>query len=84
MYYVYLLRCSDGSLYCGYTVDLDKRVSQHNSGKGAKYTRARRPVELVYRECFATKSEAMKREAAIKKLSRQQKLDLIKEDLDHE
>ncbi len=73
----YLLRCADGTLYCGWTNDLSKRVKAHNQGKGAKYTKPRRPVTLVYYETFATKEEAMRREAAIKKLSRQEKLKLV-------
>lgn len=73
----YLLRCADGTLYCGWTNDLSKRVKAHNQGKGAKYTKPRRPVTLVYYEIFATKEEAMRREAAIKKLSRQEKLKLV-------
>ncbi|KXO17240.1 GIY-YIG nuclease family protein [Peptoniphilus sp. GNH] len=76
-YFTYILKCNDGSLYTGYTVNLEKRLASHNSGKGAKYTRARRPVELVYYEEFDTKSEALKREAAIKKLSPSQKKSLI-------
>lgn len=78
MNYTYLLKCSDESLYCGWTNHLEKRVAAHNAGRGAKYTRARLPVELVYFEVFDTKEEAMQREAAIKKLSRRQKLELIK------
>lgn len=73
----YLLQCADGTLYCGWTNHLDKRVKAHNQGKGAKYTKSRRPVRLVYYEKFATREEAMRREAAIKKLSRQEKLKLI-------
>ena len=73
----YLLRCSDNTLYCGWTNDLSKRLANHNAGKGAKYTRSRIPVTLVYYETFETKQEAMKREAAIKKLSRKEKLALI-------
>ena len=76
-YYVYLLKCSDGSFYCGYTDNVEKRVETHNSGKGAKYTRSRRPVELVYFEKFDTKGAAMKRECEIKKLTREQKSELI-------
>jgi putative endonuclease len=75
--FVYILRCSDGSLYTGWTTDLDARVRAHNSGRGAKYTRARRPVELVYHEEYATKSEALRREAEIKKMDRAEKLSLI-------
>lgn len=73
MNYTYLLRCADGSLYCGWTNDLTARLAAHNSGKGAKYTRGRGPVTLVYSECFATQGEAMRREAAIKKLGRAEK-----------
>ncbi len=73
MNYTYMVRCADGSLYTGWTCDLAKRVLAHNSGKGAKYTRPRRPVELVYYEEFAEKEDAMKREAAIKKLSKERK-----------
>ena len=75
--YTYLLRCADGTLYCGWTNDLEKRVAAHNAGAGAKYTKPRRPVELVYFETFATKQEAMRREAEIKSLTRQEKLSLI-------
>lgn len=77
MPYTYLLRCSDGSLYAGWTVDLETRLKSHNSGAGAKYTRARLPVELVYWEDQPDRSHAQKREAAIRKLSRQQKEKLI-------
>lgn len=75
--YAYILRCADGTLYTGWTNDLQHRVETHNAGKGAKYTRTRRPVELCYYETFDTASEAMRREAAIKKLTRQQKLRLM-------
>ena len=75
--YTYLLRCADGTLYCGWTNDLEKRVAAHNAGTGAKYTKPRRPVELAYYETFATKQEAMRREAEIKRLTRQEKLALI-------
>ena len=77
MNYTYMLKCSDGTLYTGWTNDLDKRVEAHNSGKGAKYTKARRPVELVYYEKFETKEQAMKREYAIKQLGRKEKQKLI-------
>ena len=77
MYYVYLLRCKDESLYCGYTNDLTARVETHNSGKGAKYTKSRLPVTLCYFETFKTKSEALRREAEIKKLKRLAKESLI-------
>lgn len=75
--YTYLLRCSDGTYYCGWTNDLDKRVAAHNSGKGAKYTKTRRPVELVYYESFETKQEAMSREYHIKRLTRAEKEELV-------
>lgn len=77
MWYVYLLTTSDNTLYCGYTNDLEKRLKTHNDGNGAKYTRTRLPVKLVYHETFVTKSEAMKREYQIKQYTRQQKLQLI-------
>lgn len=76
-YYVYLLKCADGTLYCGYTNDLNARVKVHNSGAGAKYTRSRRPVQLVYYEQFETRPEALRRECAIKRMTRAQKLALI-------
>lgn len=72
-YYTYMVECADGTFYTGFTDDLDKRMQTHNSGKGAKYTRSRLPVKLIYSECFESKSEAMKRECAIKKLSRKEK-----------
>ena len=75
--YIYLLRCADGTFYCGWTNDLEKRVAAHNAGTGAKYTKSRHPVELAYCEAFATKQEAMRREAQIKRLTRQEKLALI-------
>lgn len=75
--FTYIVKCSDGSLYTGWTNNLDKRLKAHNSGRGAKYTKTRRPVELVYYEKFLTKQEAMSREARIKQLSRSQKLELI-------
>lgn len=77
MFYVYILKCSDNTLYTGYTVDIEDRVKVHNEGLGAKYTRGRLPVKLVFQECLETKSEAMKREYAIKSLSRSKKLKLI-------
>ncbi len=76
-YTVYILRCGDGTLYTGCTNDLARRVKTHSAGKGAKYTRARLPVELVYSEPAADKSAALRREAAIKALSRREKLALI-------
>ena len=81
MYYVYMLKCADGSLYTGYTNDLQKRVGVHNSGRGAKYTKSRLPVRLVYSEEHESKSSALKREAEIKKLTRSQKERLIKNQL---
>ena len=78
MNYTYILKCKDDSLYTGWTNDLKKRITCHNAGKGAKYTKARRPVELVYYEEFQTREEAMKREYAIKQLSRKEKEALIK------
>lgn len=78
MYYIYILKCNDGTLYTGSTNDIEKRIVVHNEGKtGAKYTKARRPVELVYQEQFETKSEALKREHAIKQLTRIEKLKLL-------
>ena len=76
--YVYIVQCRDGSLYTGWTTDVKKRVATHNAGTGAKYTKSRRPVTLVYFEALESKSEALKREAAIKKLSHLEKLELIK------
>ena len=78
MNYVYVLRCSDNSLYTGWTNNLERRIKAHSNGRGAKYTRARLPVELVYFEEFEDKIEAMKREYAIKQLKRKEKLMLIK------
>ena len=76
--YVYIVRCSDQTLYTGWTNQLEKRIEAHNAGKGAKYTKARLPVEIIYHEEYPTKEEAMRREAAIKKLTRKQKIELIK------
>lgn len=78
-YFVYILRCADGTLYTGTTDDIARRVRVHNTGLGAKYTRGRRPVEAVYSEEAADKSAALRRECAIKKLTRAQKLSLIAE-----
>ena len=75
--YVYILRCGDGSLYTGWTNHLEERVAAHQAGRGAKYTRGRGPVELVYWESFSNKSSALRREYAIKRLPRGQKLALI-------
>ena len=77
MNYTYILECSDKTLYCGWTNDLEHRIKAHNEGKGARYTRPRRPVRLVYFETFDTKQEAMKREYQIKHLTRAQKEMLI-------
>ena len=74
---VYILRCGDDTLYTGITDDLQRRLAMHSEGKGAKYTRGRGPLTLVYSEELTTKSEALKREHAIKKLSRAEKLKLI-------
>ena len=77
MEYVYILRCADGSLYTGWTNDLEKRLQAHNSGHGAKYTKTRLPVELCYFESFEDRGEAKSRECRIKQMTRQQKLALI-------
>lgn len=77
-HYIYIVRCKDASLYTGYTTDIEARIAKHNEGKGAKYTKVRRPVKLLYQETFETKSAALKREYAIKQLSRKDKLQLIK------
>lgn len=80
--YMYVLECADGTLYTGYTTDLENRLKKHNAGKGAKYTRARLPVKLLYSEAFPNKQEAMSAEALFKKRkTRQQKFDYIKEHL---
>ena len=79
MNYTYIVRCRDGSLYTGWTNNLEKRLKDHNSGRGAKYTKSRRPVLLAYYEEFATKEEAMRREWEIKQMKRQEKILLIQE-----
>lgn len=79
MNYTYIIQCSDNTFYTGWTTDLKKRIAAHNSGKGARYTRSRTPVTMVYYEMFASRQEAMRREYAIKQLSRQEKESLIKE-----
>ena len=84
MHYVYILRCADDTLYTGWTTDVEKRVAVHNSGKGAKYTRARLPLELVYTEEFDDKVEAQKREYAIKQLTRAEKESLIESSVDED
>lgn len=76
-WHLYILRCKDGSLYTGITTDVEKRLEAHRSGKGAKYTRGRGPLELVYREQCGTHSDALKRELAVKALTREQKQALI-------
>lgn len=76
--FVYILRCKDDSLYTGWTNDLEHRLAMHRAGKGAKYTRGREPLELVYSEELPDKSAALKREYAIKQLTREEKLALIK------
>lgn len=77
-YAIYILECADGSYYTGYTTDLERRLNVHEQGKGAKYTRARRPLTLIYEEWYDNKSEALKRECAIKKLNKKQKIELVK------
>ena len=77
MNYTYIVQCSDGTLYTGWTTDVERRVRTHNSGKGAKYTRSRLPVTLVYYETYPTKQEAMRREGEIKQLTREEKERLI-------
>ena len=76
MNYTYLLRCADGTLYCGWTNNPGKRLAAHNAGTGSRYTAPRRPVEIVYLEPCETKQEAMRREAAIKRMPRKEKLRL--------
>lgn len=77
MNYTYILMCKDGTYYTGWTNDLEKRIGDHNAGKGAKYTKPRLPVELAYYEIFETKEEAMRREYVIKRLTRQDKQKLV-------
>jgi putative endonuclease len=79
VWFVYILRCSDGTLYTGYTNDVDARVAKHNAGNGAKYTKSRLPVELCYKEELSSKSLAMRREYGIKQKTRAQKLALLSE-----
>ena len=82
-HYAYMVKCADGTFYCGYTTDPIRREAEHNGegGNGAKCTRSRRPVKLVYCEEFETRSEAMKREAALKKMSHQRKEELSCENI---
>ncbi|MGF7060455.1 GIY-YIG nuclease family protein [Brassicibacter mesophilus] len=77
MNYVYIVECSDGTFYTGWTTDINRRIIEHNEGKGAKYTRGRNPIILKHLEEYDTKRQAMKRECEIKKLSREQKIELI-------
>ncbi len=77
MPYCYILECADGSFYTGWTTDLDRRVKAHNAGRGSKYTRLRRPVQLVYTERLPDRSAAQKRELAIKRMPRAKKIQLI-------
>ena len=78
-WFLYILRCGDGSLYTGITTDVEKRLEAHRSGKGAKYTRGRSPLELVYRESCGSHSDALKREHQVKMLTREEKQNLIRE-----
>ncbi len=78
-HYVYVVECSDGTYYTGYTTDVERRVAEHNDGTGARYTRGRQPVELVHVESFDTQSDAMQREYAIKQLRRPAKERLVQE-----
>jgi putative endonuclease len=79
VYYVYVVRCANGSLYTGYTKDIDKRIATHNEGKGGRYTKAHRPVELIASWSFITKREALQIEHRIKQLPRQKKLELVRQ-----
>ncbi len=78
-HYTYIVECSDGTLYTGYTTDVERRIEEHNQGKGAKYTRGRTPVTLLHFEEYGSKSKAMKREYEIKDLKREEKEKIIKE-----
>ena len=78
-WYLYILRCKDNTLYTGSTTDVEKRLEAHRSGKGAKYTRGRSPLELVYRESCGSHSDALKREHQVKMLTREEKQNLIRE-----
>ncbi|MBI2094877.1 MAG: GIY-YIG nuclease family protein [Candidatus Omnitrophica bacterium] len=78
MWYLYILECADRSLYTGIALDVRRRVREHASGKGSRYTRSRLPVRLVYEETCGTRSWALKREVRVKRLTRRQKLDLVK------
>lgn len=81
MNYTYIVKCKDGSLYTGWTNNLEKRIRDHNEGKGAKYTKSRRPVVLAYYEEFQTKEDAMRREYAIKKMGRKEKEKLLEKEI---
>jgi putative endonuclease len=81
VHHVYVIECSDGTYYTGYTTDVQRRVAEHDAGEGAKYTRGRTPVELKHTESFASKSTAMSREHELKQLSRAEKEALVKESL---
>lgn len=78
IWYLYILRCGDGTLYTGITTDVDRRLEAHQSGRGAKYTRGRGPLTVVYQEACGTHSDALKRELAVKRLTREQKEALMK------
>lgn len=83
MYYLYILQCADKTFYTGITVDLKRRIAEHNSSTlGAKYTRGRRPVKIIFSQKFRTRSTASKAESHIKRLSRREKLDVVKKDLE--
>jgi len=79
VWYVYILRCADDTLYTGISTDVEKRLQAHRSGRGAKYTRSRCPLSLVYQECCGSHSQALKRECCIKSMTRQEKLQLIRQ-----
>ena len=80
MHFVYIIKCKDNTLYTGWTTDVAARVNAHNEGAGAKYTKGRGPVTLIHTEAFESKSDALRREMAIKKLSREGKLELVGEE----
>ena len=77
IWYLYIIRCGDGTLYTGITTDIEKRLEVHRAGKGAKYTRGRLPLDVVYRESCGTHSDALKREIAVKRMSRKEKEELL-------
>lgn len=79
MHFVYIIKCKDDTLYTGWTTDVAARINAHNEGAGAKYTKGRGPVTLIHTEAFESKSDALRREMAIKKLSREEKLKLTRE-----